>query len=155
MNEIRCQYDVGGRGLSLIEILFAVAILGAMLLPIWFVFFQSSQVVTEGQAEAQVINLGAAFCGQVRRLDPQNLPETAAPVTLRPVAGGVYTLGGAPGLNSIELPGWDDGNLTLAYEITRLGPLPRVARLAMLRVHWRDRAGHPRTARFPELLTHE
>ncbi len=142
-------------GLTLVEILIALALLGASVIPIWLSFYQSQAAIVEGQAESLVINLGTAFAGQVRRFPPGALTPTGGSLPIAPVEGGEYQLAGFPPGARLVLPPWPAAQMDLTYEIAPFGPLPGAARLACLTVSWKGKAGRGHQISFPELVADE
>lgn len=143
------------RGLSLIEVLVAVCLLGILILPLLHTYVQSSGGIQVGQSESTILNLGGSFIAQVRQLSPTDLPPTAGPVTLTPAPDGKYKIGNSPGAAPIELPPWDHRQMTLSYEIAPLPTMPREARLFLFKVQWTAKIGGTRQSVFPVVIVKE
>jgi len=142
----------GRPGISLIEVLVAVCLLGILILPLLHTYVQSSGGIQLGQSESVALNIAGSFVGQVRMFSPSTLPPTAGDVLLKPSADGKYHLGGPAGGNTVELPPWDPQQMTLSYEVAPLLTMPRDSRLVLLKVLWNARIGGTRQSSFPVVL---
>lgn len=135
----------------MVELAVAVLVLGLAVIPMWTVFQHSSGAVAVGQNEVTVMNLGMAFAGQVRGLNPSLLldkPET----TLTPLPGGLYPLGG-PAANQVQLASWPADTFTVSYSVRDLPDMPVVSKVATLFVRWKNPIGGTRGATFPVVIT--
>lgn len=142
-------------GVSLVELLIALALIAATILPVWHLFNQSITMISAGQHESLVQNIGTAFCSQVRRFFPSHVAQTPAPVPLAPGPDGKYSLLGLPGATAFFLPAWEERPIRLSYTAKRLASIPRSNRLILLKVEWVTRTGQPMVSWFPELVADE
>lgn len=144
--------EVKRRGLTLVEILVAIALMGASIIPIWLMFFQSQANIIEGQLESQIVNLGTAFLGQVRGMNPRTLTPTAGALPIAPLPSDEYLLPGFPPNVRIILPPWPANDCQLTYEIQVFNPLPIEGKLVSLTIDWKAK-GRSHQITFPELVT--
>ncbi|RCK77963.1 MAG: hypothetical protein OZSIB_2001 [Candidatus Ozemobacter sibiricus] len=146
---------MGQPGLTLVELMVAVALLAVVFLPIWLSFTQSQATIAEGQWESLVINLGTAFAGQIRQLGPAGWSPTAGILPITPVPGGEYQLAGFPPMRKLILPPWPAAQMEVAYEVQAFGPLPTPGFLVCLHVRWQGKGPRRHQIVFAELATDE
>jgi len=142
-------------GLTMVEIIVALALLGASIIPIWMSFYQSQANILEGQFESGVVNLGTAFSGQVRLMKPGTLTPTGGALPIALNSAGEYQLAGFPPGSKIVLPPWPGSQMDLSYEIFDFGPLPAKGRLVCLSVSWKGKSSRRHQITFPELVADE
>jgi len=143
------------KGLTLIEILIAVAVFVSSIMPIWYLFSKSSENIAEGEFESQILNVGNAFIEQVKRFQGSLLPETSDEIAIFPQKSNKYHLGGPTGKNDVYLPEWDAANIQLRYAVKKFPVFPKESKIVVLRVNWKGKAGRIRSASFLGMLCDE
>ena len=142
-------------GLSLIEVLVAVCLLGILILPLLHTYVQSSGGIQLGQSESIILDIGGSFTAQVRLFTPSALVPTAGEVSLTPSPDGKYRIGPSAVAAVVELPPWDSHQMTVSYEIAPLPTMPVTARLILLKIQWNARIGGTRQTTFPVVVAGE
>ncbi|MFZ5951452.1 MAG: type IV pilus modification PilV family protein [Candidatus Rifleibacteriota bacterium] len=142
-------------GLSMVELLVAIAVLGGALLPIWHLHYQSSRRVVIGENQTLIKNISYAFAGQVRRFDPNLMPVGSGFIKLIPAENGLYHLGGPSTINNVSLPEWNPAMLNLEYQIRKLDAIPRDNRLVVLKITWTRKDTGPTEFFVPTLVSHD
>lgn len=142
-------------GLSLVELTIAFFILGLILVPIFQSFLQTTGIIKIGQHDLEVLNLGASFAAQIRKMDITVLPPTTGEVPLQNPTAGSITIGSGA---RIEMPKWDSKLFSLTYETKNFSLPPcqdgalREGRMVTLKIYWKERMGNDKILAFPVLL---
>ncbi|MGM0601004.1 MAG: type II secretion system protein [Candidatus Rifleibacteriota bacterium] len=123
-------------GLSMVELLVAIAVLGGSLLPIWHMHYNSAKRVNTGRNQSIIKNLSLGFSAQVRKCSPEFLPATPGFLPIELDQNDTCHLGGPEQENNIVLPDWKDESLKMSYRIKKLMTLPRDNRLIILKITW-------------------
>lgn len=147
-------------GLSLAELLISIFILTLILLPIFFLFSQSSNVIKITQHEADAISIGTSFTSQIRKIHPSMIPETGIDISIASsMLNGYFNLGGL-GQNQITIPSFDTNIFEITYKVisfpitTKLNKLlGKIPKLVTLTISWVEPMGGVKMAKFQALLT--
>lgn len=116
----KCYLKANKSGLSIIEIMLAVILLGIMIGPIFVTLFQSQKVIRVGAHDLETMNLASSFIFQINRMNPESIAVTDSPQSVLPDAYGfvrIDTIGDAPVL---KMPQWDKDTFQLFYTAQRL-----------------------------------
>lgn len=149
-------------GVTMVEIMIALFILGLILGPLMLSFMQSSRIIRIGIHDLEVLNIGYSFVSQVRKLRSGLLPETGGEQPLpQPGGDGIVRLGGPGAGNPIIMPNWDPRIFSIKYRISAfpIAPtadgIPRQGKIVVLKVTAPGKIGPQRPSQFPVLLIDE
>jgi prepilin-type N-terminal cleavage/methylation domain-containing protein len=142
------------QGVSLVEILIAVVILGLAAIPIWVLFLHSSDTVQVGQQENIVITIASSFAAQIRNLPAATGPSANGRVPLVYSPAGRYHLGGAAA-NQVTLPAWNPDTFSFAFEVEDSLPIPGGHKIYIFHAAWKGRLGGMRELSLPTVVLNE
>jgi len=145
-------------GLSLVEVLVALFVLGLTLLPLFGLYSQSSAVVRIGRHDMEAMNFGSSFIAQARKLLPGNITCTNGDVKLLAIQNGRLRLGPGGVANEVEVPMLDQSIFQTKYSIMNFAMLPandgivREAKQIVLKISWKESLGKDKSACFTALV---
>jgi len=146
------------RGLSLVEVLVALFILGLTLLPLFGLYSQSSAVVRIGRHDMEAMNFGSSFISQARKFLPRHITCTNGEVKLLAIQNNLLRLGPVGVPNEIEIPVLDQSVFQAAYSIKDFAMSPandgvvREAKQIVLKISWKESIGKEKSACFTALV---
>jgi prepilin-type N-terminal cleavage/methylation domain-containing protein len=115
------------RGLTLLELLIAVALLTFLMIPIWGSLVGSRETITLGQHDLEILDVVASFRTQARTYLPERFPD-ADDVLLVPTPTDTATTSfwvtGQAGLPEILLPAWNAEVVEIRYSADEFPMVP-------------------------------
>lgn len=155
---VSCRQGKTRRGLSLVEVLVALFVLGLTILPLFGLYSQSSAVVRIGRHDIEAMNFGSSFISQARKLLPRNVTCTNGDMKLLAIQNGQLRLGPVGVANTIEVPLLDQAIFQTTYSIASFAMSPandgmlREAKQIVLKISWKESLGKDKSACFTALV---
>ncbi len=151
----RCSGQNVPKGVSLLEALVALVLVGFLVFNIWSAYIQSKGILKVSIREMEAMTYGVSFLSQARKFRPSLLVDAGwSPLTPQSIdASGTAVFRVGPGC-SFTIQELKKDNFTLDYEIEKVNvSLPTPVKLFSLKVSWQEGGERRREAVFSSLCT--